>query len=98
MGISDVLKVLKILRAVSDCNLRTWKTSLVTINHEMHEQVHTIFYLVYSKQNYSNALLFTCYVLHKTLQWFPICVQVLFKPIKNKIWDRQIKREVFEVF
>ena len=50
MGTSDVLKVLKIARAVGECNLRTFKTSRVTINHEMHEQVHTIFYLLYSQQ------------------------------------------------
>ena len=36
--------------------LRTFKTSRVTINHEMHEQVHTIFYLLH----YSNALLCSC--------------------------------------
>ena len=57
MGTSDVLKVLKIARAVGECNLRTFKTSRVTINHEIHEQVHTIFYSLYSQQNYSNALL-----------------------------------------
>ena len=56
MGTSDVLKVLKIARAVGECNLRTFKTSRVTINHEMHEQVHTIFYLLNSRQNYSNIL------------------------------------------
>ena len=50
MGTSDVLKVLKIARAVGECNLGTFKTSRVTINHEMHEQVHTIFYLLYSQQ------------------------------------------------
>ena len=60
MGTSDVLKVLKIARAVRECNLRTFKTSRVTINDEMHEQVHTIFYLLYSPQNCSNALLFSC--------------------------------------
>ena len=65
MGTSDVLKVLKIARAVGECNLRTFKTSRVTINHEMHEQVHTIFNLLYSQQNQSNALLCTHYVLHK---------------------------------
>ena len=58
MGTSDVLKVLKIARAVGECNLRTFKTSLVPINHEMHEQVHTIFYLLYSQQNYSRATLY----------------------------------------
>ena len=80
---SDVLKVLKIARAVGECNLRTFKTSRVTINHEMHEQVHTIFYLLYSRQNYSIALLCTPYVLQKTLQWVPKCSHVLFEPIKN---------------
>ena len=32
----------------------------MTINHEMHGHVHTIFYLLYSQQNYSNALLCSC--------------------------------------
>ena len=41
-------KVLKIARAVGKCNLRTFKTSRVTINPQMHEQVHAIFYLLYS--------------------------------------------------
>ena len=53
----DVLKVLKIARAVGEYNLRTFKTPRVTINHEMHEQVYTTLYLLYSQQNYSNALL-----------------------------------------
>ena len=59
-GLSEVLKVLKIARAVGECNLRTFKTSRVTINHEMHVEVHTILYLLYSQQNYSNALLCSC--------------------------------------
>ena len=42
MGTSDVLKVLKIARAVSECNLRTFKASRATINHEMHEQVYIL--------------------------------------------------------
>ena len=53
MSTSNVLKDLKIARAVSECNLRTFKTSRVIINHEMHEQLHTIFYLLYIEQNYS---------------------------------------------
>ena len=60
MGTSDVLKVLKVPRAVGECNLKTFKTSLMPINHEMHEQVHTIFYLLYSQQKYSNVLLCSC--------------------------------------
>ena len=90
MGTSDVLKVLKLARAGGDCNLRTFKTSRVTINHEMHEQLDTIFYLLYSKQNYSNALLCTRYVLHKTFQWFPICSHVLFETIRNIMLWRNI--------
>ena len=60
MSTSDVLKVLKIARAVGKCNLRTFKTSRVTINPEMHEQVHTIFYLLYIQQNYSVTHVFDC--------------------------------------
>ena len=72
MSTSDVLKVLKIARAVGECNLRTFKTSRVTINPEMHEQVHTIFYLLYIQQNYSFALLCTPYVPHqKHFNGFP---------------------------
>ena len=52
MGTSDVLKVLKIARAVGECNLRTFKTSRVTINHGMYEQVHTIFYLLFTQTRY----------------------------------------------
>ena len=37
---SDVLKVLKIALAYGSCSLRTFKTSGVTINYEMHEQVN----------------------------------------------------------
>ena len=84
MGTSD----LRIARAVGECNLRTFKTSRVTINHEMHEQAHTIFHSLYSQQNYSNALLCTRYVLLKTLQWFPMCSHVLFEPIRNiMLWQ-----------
>ena len=87
MGTSDVLKVLKNARAVGECNLRTFKTSRVTINHEMHEQVHTIFYLLYSQQNYrySNALLCRRYVIHKTLQWFPICSRFIWTNQKYNV-------------
>ena len=40
----------------SSQNLRTFKTSRVTINPEMHEPLHTIFYL-YIQQDSSVALL-----------------------------------------
>ena len=40
MGTSDVLRVLKIALAYGSCNLRT-------LNHEMHEQVHTISFIYY---------------------------------------------------
>ena len=62
-----------------------WKFSKL---HEPYEQVHTIFYLLYSRQNYSIALLCTPYVLQKTLQWVPKCSHVLFEPIKNvMLWQ-----------
>ena len=54
----DVLKVLKLHSPTARAILRTFKTSLVPINHEMHEQVHTIFYLLYSQQNYLNVRYF----------------------------------------
>ena len=38
----DVLKVLKLYSPSARAILRTFKKSLVPINHEMHEQVHTI--------------------------------------------------------
>ena len=34
----------------------TFKIARVTINHEMHEQVHTIFYLFYIPANYAITL------------------------------------------
>ena len=40
----DVLKVLKLHSPTARAILRTFKTSLVPINHEMHEQFHTISY------------------------------------------------------
>ena len=95
MGTSDVLKVLKIARAVGECNLRTFKTSLVPINHEMHEQVHTIFYLLYSQQNYSKALR----VLHKNASMVSNMLTCFnLNQSEIKCCDRQIKREVFEGF
>jgi len=36
------LKVVKIAQAAGECNMRTFKTSQVTINHEMYEQVHSV--------------------------------------------------------
>ena len=46
MNASNVLKVLKIARAVGECNLKIFKASRVTLNQEMHVQVETIFYLL----------------------------------------------------
>ena len=43
MATSDVLKVQKYARAVCECIFRTFRTSPVSINQEVHEQVHTIF-------------------------------------------------------
>ena len=65
MGTSDVLKVLKIARAVGECKLRTFKTSRVTIDREMHARAgsYDLLFIIFST-NYSNALLCTRYVLH----------------------------------
>ena len=60
MGTSDVLKVLKIARAIGKYNLRTFKTSRVTINHEMHKQVHTIFYYILNKIAQTRYILSSC--------------------------------------
>ena len=50
MSTSDVLKVLKI---------KTFKTSRVTINPEMHEQVHTILlFIIYSTKLFRRRLFF----------------------------------------
>ena len=46
MGASDVLKVLQIARDEGQCD---FKTSRVTINHGMHDQVHTIFHSLYTQ-------------------------------------------------
>ena len=42
-------EVLKMARADDECDLKNFKTSRATINEEMHEQVHGIFSLLYSK-------------------------------------------------
>ena len=98
MGTSDVLKVLKIALAYGSCNLRTFKTSRVTINHEMHEQVYTIFYLLYSQQTYSNALLCTRYALQKRFNSFQYAHMFCLNQSEIKCCDSVIKREVFEGF
>ena len=49
----------------SSQNCTSLETSRVTINHEMYEQVHTIFYLLsYCQQNYSNALYYFVRVMY----------------------------------
>ena len=54
MVTSDVLKVLKIARAAGECNLRTWKTSRVTIYHEMHERSYDFLFIIFSKNYLKN--------------------------------------------
>ena len=94
MGTSDVLKVLKIALYV-----QLEKFQNITSDHKSRSaRAGSYDFLLYSQQNYSNALLCMHYVLHKTLQWFLICSHDLFEPIRNNLsWcDREIKREVFE--
>ena len=57
MGTTDVLKVLKIARAVGERNLK--KFPKITIDHKSGNAraVHEIFCLLYSQQNHSVTLL-----------------------------------------
>ena len=50
-------KVFKLARAVGECKL-----SKMIIIYEIHEQVHTIFYLLYNQQSYSIAMVCSPYV------------------------------------
>lgn len=84
MGTSNVWKVLKTMDepwANAIWELLN-KTSRLNINHELHQQVHTIFHLLYSQQNF---VLKHCtrYSLHKILQLFPKCSHVLYEPIRK---------------
>ena len=58
MGTSDVLKVLKIARAVGECNLKNFQN--ITSGHKSRNAraVHVIFCLLYSQQNHSVSLLY----------------------------------------
>ena len=69
MSTSDVLKVLKIARAVGESNLRTFKTSRVTINPEMHEQVHDFLFIIYLTKFLSRRLFFELFVLEFFRLW-----------------------------
>ena len=47
MATSDVFKVLKFARAADECNLRTLKTSRVTIHHEMHKRSYDFLFVIF---------------------------------------------------
>ena len=66
----------------------------------MHEQVHTIFYLLYSQQNYSNALLLRVTYYIKRFNGFQYAHMFYLNQseIHVSCCDWQIKREVFEGF
>ena len=48
MGTSGVFKVLKIAGAASECNLKTLKTSPVTIYHELHKRSYYFLFIIVS--------------------------------------------------
>ena len=54
MGTSDAFQVLKIARAAGECNLRTWKTSWLTVYHEMHEPSYDFLFIIFSKKIIKN--------------------------------------------
>ena len=84
MGTSGVLKGFKIARAISKCNLRTLKTSRVTINHVMHEQVHTIFFYYYIFNKITPLRSFACHAYHiKRFNGFPNAHMFYCGPIKK---------------
>ena len=83
MSTSDVLKFLKIARAVGECNLRTFKTSRVLINPEMHSRSYDFLLIIYSTKLLLRSSLHALRTTSKALQWFPKYSHVLFEPIKN---------------
>ena len=61
----------------------------MTISHELHEQVHTMFYLSYTQQTYSIALVCMPYVFARIF---------FLNRSKYNVTMCQIKRGVFESF
>ena len=69
MSTSDVQKSIQMCTSRGRVqNFKTFQTSQMTINHELHEQVHTMFYLSYTKQTYSIALVCMPYVFARISQ------------------------------
>ena len=54
----DVLKVLKLHSPTARAILRTFKTSLVPINHEMHSRPYDFLYLIETSLQYKPILNF----------------------------------------
>ena len=52
----DVLKVLKLHSLTARAILRTFKTSLVPINHEMHSRSYDFLYIFYNKSEKTSTL------------------------------------------
>ena len=83
MGMSDVLKVFVIARAVGENNLKTFQNITHTHKSRNVRAVHAINCLLYSQQNRFLMLLFT-YIKHITrsaFQRFGKCLSVFFELI-----------------
>ena len=75
MGTSDVLKVLKIARAVGECNLGTFKTSRVFIYYVLNKIAQTRYILSICSCSYSSSFRFSFLSVDHVCQTFnQVCV------------------------
>ena len=90
MGTSDVFQVLRTARAAGKCNLRTWKTSRVTIYHEMYERSYDFLFIIFSAKFKKKSTKRDRHASMDTQLWngfqtLPNCSHVLFQPINYNL-------------
>ena len=61
MGTSDVFQVLKIAPAAGECNLRTFKTSWVTIYYKIHEWSYNFLFIIVSIKLFKKSRKHSCH-------------------------------------
>ena len=66
MGTRDVFQILKFYSPAPYAILRTWKTSLMPIYHEMHSSVHKILYIF---NNYSPKWRWLVVDIYRGAKW-----------------------------
>ena len=84
MSTSDVLKVLKIARAVGECNFENFQN--ITRAHKSRNaraSSYDFLFIIYSTKLLLRSSLHALRTTSKALQWFPKHSHVLFEPIKN---------------